>query len=392
MKVSSDGIEPDTERLKGFVYQAPKTKKALQRILGLINWYRPFIKSLSQKIVSVTDKLKEKGFKTWNENDNCILKGIFQEIKAGLKLYFPKESERFILETDASEVALGAILHQNGKLIGIYSKKLNDVELRYPIQEKEALGVIRALEHFRTIIFNSPITIRCDNRNLLFDKQDIRQKTQRWKILLSEYDHVFEAIKGKDNIGADYLSRMAVIEVKEHFEIPLKEIASKQLTDQLALSLREKAKLELVTLKGIKLLVNLARRIYIPEICLKNIIRSLHLELGHCGSTKLYGTICKFFTANKLLKTIKKINEECEICLKSKASNYRYGIQQKSLHTINPMTTVSTDILGPFSTEIFSNDISSDVFYFISIIDNCTRTIQVKLVTEITSQQIIDAF
>jgi hypothetical protein len=72
-------------------------------------------------------------------------------------LKHPDFSKEFILET-------GATLKQQDEIIGLFSKKFSKTELNYSIVEKEALGIIKALEHFKPIIFNSNILIRTDHK------------------------------------------------------------------------------------------------------------------------------------------------------------------------------------------------------------------------------------
>ena len=85
------------------------------------------------------------------------------------------------------------------------------------------MSAIREFEYFKNIVFVSEIKIRCDNRNILFNYFDQHQKTQRWKLLLCEYQVKFEFIKGSENITADYMPRLSAIKVKMSFEDKLLE-------------------------------------------------------------------------------------------------------------------------------------------------------------------------
>ncbi len=97
---------------------------------------------------------------------------------------------------------------QINNVVGYYSYKFNQPEQNYTIIKKEAFSIIRALEHFRTIIFAVHIKIFTDNANILFEKQVESRRVLRWRFLLSEFDYELHHIKGTNNGAADYLSRL----------------------------------------------------------------------------------------------------------------------------------------------------------------------------------------
>ncbi|KAI5176519.1 hypothetical protein PAEPH01_2329 [Pancytospora epiphaga] len=64
---------------------------------------------------------------------------------------------------------VSAVLTQRDKLIGLYSCKFLPTETRYTTMEKEFFGIVKALQHFKTIIYNTHIMIETDRANLLFN-------------------------------------------------------------------------------------------------------------------------------------------------------------------------------------------------------------------------------
>jgi putative transposase len=133
-------------------------------------------------------------------------------------LHYPDLNKQFLLETDAIANAMGAVLKQDDKIIGFYSKKFNETELNYSIVEKEILAILRALNHFKTIIFSSRITIKTDNKNLTFN-QEQTSRIQRWKLQIEEFDYELEHIPGQKNTIADLLSRLFSIRETEDYEV-----------------------------------------------------------------------------------------------------------------------------------------------------------------------------
>jgi hypothetical protein len=127
-------------------------------------------------------------------------------IKRNTLLNYPNTKEPFTMETDASDFAVGAVLMQNNKTIGLYSAKFNKSELNYTVIEKESLAIFKAINHFKTIIFNSPITIKTDNANLIFSGE-LTKRIQRWKLQFEEFEYKLEYKRGKENTIADFISR-----------------------------------------------------------------------------------------------------------------------------------------------------------------------------------------
>ncbi|KAG0439039.1 Retrovirus-related Pol polyprotein from transposon 17.6 [Dictyocoela muelleri] len=108
-------------------------------------------------------------------------------------LFYPNRNKPFILETDASDTGFGARLSQNDKTVGFYSKKISKSEINYTVMEKEIMSIIRSLEYFKYLIWNSKVIIKTDNKDLI-SKKDLSTRAQRWKLRLEEFDYEFKFI------------------------------------------------------------------------------------------------------------------------------------------------------------------------------------------------------
>ena len=145
----------------------------------------------------------------------------FGKLKAILStapvLSAPNFSQQFKLAVDASDIAAGAVLLQEGAdgidfPVCYFSKKFTKHQKNYSTIEKECLSMILALQHFEVYITGSnfPIVVVTDHNPLTFIHK-LRNKNQRllrWSLLLQEYNIEVFHIKGKDNIIADALSRV----------------------------------------------------------------------------------------------------------------------------------------------------------------------------------------
>ncbi|KAF9761714.1 Transposon Tf2-9 polyprotein [Nosema granulosis] len=102
---------------------------------------------------------------------------------------------------------MGAVLFQEHGVIGYYSKKINSTKRNYNIVEKEMFAIVKSLEFYRTLIQGFAIQIETDSRNCVFENKNVSKRTERWKLILNEFDLTIKNIGGEHNNVADKLSR-----------------------------------------------------------------------------------------------------------------------------------------------------------------------------------------
>ncbi|KAG6922970.1 hypothetical protein G0U57_000322, partial [Chelydra serpentina] len=146
----------------------------------------------------------------------------FQELKASLcrgpVLYSPNFDEGFILQTDASEVGLGAVLSQDvdgqDHPVLYISRKLFPREKNYAVVEKEALAVKWACDALRYYLLGNPFILVTDHAPLqwLNRMKDNNMRIQRWYLALQPYAFTVRHRAGKDHANADFLSRLGGME------------------------------------------------------------------------------------------------------------------------------------------------------------------------------------
>ena len=129
-------------------------------------------------------------------------------------LRLPDPEKTFVLRTDASDYGIGAVLMQEhgGKLFPICyaSKKLSDAELNYSAIEKECLAVVWGINRFHMHLCGVRFVLQTDHEPLRYMNSATftNNRFMRWVMFLQSYNMKVEAIKGSDNVGADYLSRV----------------------------------------------------------------------------------------------------------------------------------------------------------------------------------------
>ena len=148
----------------------------------------------------------------------------FEDLKGKLcrppVLAYPSFEKSFVVETDASEYSVGAVLShkdEKGTLhpVQFASRTMNQAERKYSVCEKEALAVVFALKKFRVYLLSQDeFTLLTDHQALrsAFKKKDVHHRLARWLDLLAEYHFTIQYRPGKANGPADYLSRQQLME------------------------------------------------------------------------------------------------------------------------------------------------------------------------------------
>lgn len=130
------------------------------------------------------------------------------------------ENAKFILRTDASKIALGAVLSNSNDLPVAYSSRpISKEEKNYSIVELELLAIVWAVQHFRLYMYGKYFDILTDHRPLvhLLSMLDPASRLLKFRLQLENYDFKIIHVKGKDNATADALSRIVITsdELKE---------------------------------------------------------------------------------------------------------------------------------------------------------------------------------
>lgn len=216
--ISKDGIKPNPDKIKAIQnFPLPKTATEIKRFLGLLGYYRKFIPDFAKITKPMTQCLK-KGSKI-NINDPNYL-NCFDKCKTLLIndpiLQYPDFEKEFILTTDASNIAIGAILSQgplgSDKPIAYASRTLNTSETNYSTIEKELLAIVWGTKYFRPYLFGRKFKIVTDHKPLqwVMNLKEPNTRLTRWKLKLSEYNFTVVYRQGKSNANADALSRVQI--------------------------------------------------------------------------------------------------------------------------------------------------------------------------------------
>ncbi|KAA0068130.1 uncharacterized protein E6C27_scaffold238G00920 [Cucumis melo var. makuwa] len=193
----------------------PTKVPELRSFLGFVNYYRRFIKGYSGIAAPLTNLLKKN--QTWDWTEEC--QRAFDRLKHAVSeepvMILADHTKPFEVHTDASDFAIGGVLMQDGHPIAFESRKLNDTERRYTVQEKEMTAIVHCLRTWRHYLLGSKFTVMTDNvaTSYFQTQKKLTPKQARWQDFLAEFDFKLEYKPGRANVVADALSRKAELNV-----------------------------------------------------------------------------------------------------------------------------------------------------------------------------------
>ena len=216
-EVSAKGVNASPEKVKAILdWPRPQTVHDIRSFLGLASYYRKFIRGFSQIAKPLTDLTREKVTWCWGDAQGDSFTALKVAMATAPVLRLPDFERQFVVTTDASDVAVGAILEQDFgsglQPIAFASRKLNATEIRYSAYERELLGIVWAIGQWKHY-FQSPypIVIQTDHAPLrhLPNQTSVNSRVWRWLSVLQVYEVEIRHIPGKKN-PADSLSRQLV--------------------------------------------------------------------------------------------------------------------------------------------------------------------------------------
>ncbi|GLB38887.1 putative retrotransposable element tf2 155 kda protein type 1-like [Lyophyllum shimeji] len=217
MIVSHDHIAMDPTKVAGIKdWPTPTNVKGVRSFLGFGNFYRKFISHYSDLARPLNELTKKD--RTWDWTTEC--QEAFDKLKAAFLtapvLLMPDKTKPFVIESDASKFATGAVLRQrdiNGEWhpCGYISHSFDATQRNYQIYDRELLEIIRALETWRQYLQGAPhsTVILSDHKNLTYFRtaQKLNRRQARWSLYLSQFDLKLVHVPGSQMVQSDALSR-----------------------------------------------------------------------------------------------------------------------------------------------------------------------------------------
>lgn len=196
----------------------PESVGETRSLMGMLNYYHGYISHFAEIVAPINHllrgcvKKKDPTPIEWTEAHDLSIK-IIKESLAEACLAIPIDSDEFLLETDASDHGIAAVvsIKRDGKWcpVEFSSKKFSDTQRRWPVREKEAYAIIHGLQKFDYLLRGRQFTVHTDHQSLQWIMDAKVGKLARWACLLAEYDMTVLWKSGKQLQHIDYFSRYA---------------------------------------------------------------------------------------------------------------------------------------------------------------------------------------
>ena len=245
--VTQHGVSPLPEQVQTIRdFPQPRTLRQLREFLGLVNFYHRFIPQCATILTPLNSLLKSTPTNSCTVQWTPAATTTFQEIKNTLAnatlLVHPKPDSPVNIMTDASNVAIGAVLQQclDGRWcpLSYFSRKLSPTEQRYSTFDHELLAVYCAIRHFRHFLEAREFHVLTDHKPLTYSlksKPDRHSPRQVCHLdFISQFTSDIRHVAGAGNPVADALSSLEANAMQLDHPSPLidfEALAKAQPTD-----------------------------------------------------------------------------------------------------------------------------------------------------------------
>ncbi|XP_033236139.1 uncharacterized protein [Drosophila pseudoobscura] len=338
--ISGNGIHTDPDKIAAVRnLKPPAGVKELRRCIGMASWYRRFVPNFSEIVEPMTALLRKDRQWKWSEEQEKA----FEELKIRLTeapvLACPDFSEKFSLQTDASEQGLGAVLTQKirdeERVIAYASRRLSKAEENYSVTEKECLAIVWSIRKLRCYLEGYRFDVITDHLALKWINSidNPTGRIARWALELQQYQFDIRYRRGKQNVVADALSRQPLELLHQALE---EESQCKWIRKMLARIRQQPGKYEDYRSES----GQLYRRLHtVPEeedstpwkLCVaaehrRRVLKECHDHptAGHLGIRKTSTRVAQKYYWPGLFREVARYVRQCVVCQKYKIYSNRH--------------------------------------------------------------------
>ena len=224
--VEKGQIKTDPAKVQAVAeWPTPTSRKQLQRFLGFANFYRRFIRDYSKVATPLTRLTSVKIPFGWSPAAEAAFSKLKFLFSSAPVLIHPDSTAQFVVEVDASDSGVGAVLSQrtasDQKLhpCAFFSRQLTSAEKNYDVGNRELLAVVLALQEWRHWLEGSihPFIVWSDHKNLSYlqSARRLNSRQARWALFLGRFNFTLTFRPGTRNIKPDALSRQFASPVED---------------------------------------------------------------------------------------------------------------------------------------------------------------------------------
>ncbi|KAI2660072.1 Transposon Tf2-9 polyprotein [Labeo rohita] len=354
--VSSEGIRMDPDKVKAVVdWPTPDSRKALQRFLGFANFYRRFIRNFSQLAAPLTALTSSRTTFRWSDAANVAFSNLKSRFVSAPILVAPDPTRQYVVEIDASEVGVGAVLSQrspsDNKMhpCAFFSHRMLSSERNYDIGNRELLAVKLELEEWRHWLEGSgvPFIVWTDHKNLEYIRsaKRLNSRQARWALFFGRFDFSISYRPGSKNIKPDALSR--VFDHSERFSTPERIIPEGLVISALTWEVETKVR---AALEGLTPPSGCPpSRLFVPENLRSDVIQWAHCSKVAChpGINRTKFLVKQRFWWSSLARDTREFVLACSVCARAKTSSRPpEGLLQPLSVSSRPWSHIALDFVS----------------------------------------------
>uniref|UniRef100_A0A1Y1NGJ5 RNA-directed DNA polymerase n=1 Tax=Photinus pyralis TaxID=7054 RepID=A0A1Y1NGJ5_PHOPY len=369
--VNHSGLHVDLDKVQCIInLPKPVNLADVRRLLGMVSWYRRFIPSHSDLVAPLTNLLKKDVTFQWDAPCEESLGKIKEALISAPILTIPNFEKPFILQTDASNVGIGAVLTQiyddQEHVICYLSRALTRTERKFSVTERECLAVLWSVEKLRCYLDGVKFTVITDHHSLVWlnNLKDPQGRLGRWVLRLQQFDYDIVHRKGLDHVVPDFLSR-AINPNDEGVELHLVEVSDVhdpwylKMIDKINHYPLQYTKWRVVDNKIYKRMEANFKELRDPSDCWKLVLpRELRKEAihschdvplsGHLGIYKTFSRVSRFYYWPSMRNDIIRYIKSCKTCQSTKPEQKApAGHMGNALIPDKPWQIISFDLVGP---------------------------------------------
>lgn len=166
--ISGAGVATDPSKVKDIMnWPVPQSVKDVRAFLGLAGYYRKFVKNFGIISKPLTTLLRKGVLFMWTSVHDEAFTALKQALSSTPVLSLPDFTKTFVIETDASDRGVGAVLLQEGHPIAYISRALGPKNQALSTYEKECLAILLAIDQWRSYLHHAEFVIKTDQKSLV---------------------------------------------------------------------------------------------------------------------------------------------------------------------------------------------------------------------------------